>query len=453
MAPTYAPNLRKHQTSLVLLLEAAFIAIFFFFVNYEDDNVNEKRIPLDIYAEFQDVHVMVFFGFGFLMMFLRRYGFSSTGFNLLLAALAVQWATLMNGFLFSFRDGSITINLKSLVTANMCAASAVISMGAVLGKSNPIQLILMTLLEVSGFIFNCWILKKVLNVDLHVSILHLHVFGAFFGLMMTWALSLPGKNRRHEKEKESTTTSLFSMLGTIFLWMFWPSFNSAFVEKENEKMYAVYNTYFGMAAHIHSAVLAGGVAVSATAMTTTFPWIAMTLGFTAGVISVLGYQYAKDSFIEYVALSVTLALSLVLGMITDKLKLLEIAKANASRILGVENVEVPASIKAKVQVSPDINSMKGELNAGHDEKLSRKVEDFVASREKSPKTKALAFSPNNSVAKPTTAKLQSSPVADSSTLDKYQCPYGQWIPVNVNKEASKNLFTNISPNQSLAKSR
>ncbi|XP_039595796.1 rh blood group, D antigen [Polypterus senegalus] len=383
MAPTYAPNLRKHQTSLVLLLEAAFIAIFFFFVNYEDDNVNEKRIPLDIYAEFQDVHVMVFFGFGFLMMFLRRYGFSSTGFNLLLAALAVQWATLMNGFLFSFRDGSITINLKSLVTANMCAASAVISMGAVLGKSNPIQLILMTLLEVSGFIFNCWILKKVLNVDLHVSILHLHVFGAFFGLMMTWALSLPGKNRRHEKEKESTTTSLFSMLGTIFLWMFWPSFNSAFVEKENEKMYAVYNTYFGMAvsavttfavsvitsrkgqlnmAHIHSAVLAGGVAVSATAMTTTFPWIAMTLGFTAGVISVLGYQYAKpmldrsfsihdtcgvlwihgfpgiigvltkviitlvmaenirmilkDSFIEYVALSVTLALSLVLGMIT-----------------------------------------------------------------------------------------------------------------------------------------
>ncbi|XP_039596391.1 arginine/serine-rich protein 1 [Polypterus senegalus] len=52
----------------------------------------------------------------------------------------------------------------------------------------------------------------------------------------------------------------------------------------------------------------------------------------------------------------------------DKLKLLEIAKANASRILGVENVEVPASIKAKVQVSPDINSMKGELNAGHDEK-------------------------------------------------------------------------------------
>uniref|UniRef100_A0A8C4SWW0 Arginine/serine-rich protein 1 n=1 Tax=Erpetoichthys calabaricus TaxID=27687 RepID=A0A8C4SWW0_ERPCA len=53
----------------------------------------------------------------------------------------------------------------------------------------------------------------------------------------------------------------------------------------------------------------------------------------------------------------------------DKLKLLEIAKANASKLLGVENVEVPASIKAKVQVSPDINSMKGELNAGHDEKV------------------------------------------------------------------------------------
>ena len=52
-------------------------------------------------AVFQDVHVMIFVGFGFLMTFLRRYGYGSIGFNLLLAALVLQWGTLTTG-LFGF---------------------------------------------------------------------------------------------------------------------------------------------------------------------------------------------------------------------------------------------------------------------------------------------------------------------------------------------------------------
>ena len=42
---------------------------------------------------------MIFIGFGFLMTFMRRYGYSSIGFNLLLAAFAIQWSTLVEGFL------------------------------------------------------------------------------------------------------------------------------------------------------------------------------------------------------------------------------------------------------------------------------------------------------------------------------------------------------------------
>lgn len=73
--------------------------------------VLKGEITLSPLTDFQDVHVMVFLGFGFLMSFLRRYGFSSTGFNLLVAALGVQWATLVNGFLFEFSDGKIRINM------------------------------------------------------------------------------------------------------------------------------------------------------------------------------------------------------------------------------------------------------------------------------------------------------------------------------------------------------
>jgi ammonium transporter Rh len=58
-----------------------------------------------MYAVFQDVHVMVFIGFGFLMTFLKRYGFGAIGFNFLIAALNVQWSILCSGFFSHGGDG------------------------------------------------------------------------------------------------------------------------------------------------------------------------------------------------------------------------------------------------------------------------------------------------------------------------------------------------------------
>ena len=50
-----------------------------------------------VFAVFQDVHVMIFIGFGFLMTFLKRYGFSSVGINMLVAAFVLQWGMLCGG--------------------------------------------------------------------------------------------------------------------------------------------------------------------------------------------------------------------------------------------------------------------------------------------------------------------------------------------------------------------
>lgn len=49
---------------------------------------------------------MIFIGFGFLMTFLKRYGYSATGLNLFVAALCVQWAILMRGF-YEMEHGTI----------------------------------------------------------------------------------------------------------------------------------------------------------------------------------------------------------------------------------------------------------------------------------------------------------------------------------------------------------
>lgn len=46
---------------------------------------------------YQDVHVMIWVGFGFLMTFLKRYGQSATGLTFLAGAVLVQVALICNG--------------------------------------------------------------------------------------------------------------------------------------------------------------------------------------------------------------------------------------------------------------------------------------------------------------------------------------------------------------------
>lgn len=93
---------------------------------------------------FQDVHVMIFIGFGFLMTFLRRHGFTAVGVNFLLAATAVQWAILCLGFFHRTWSSSgyelasqwtrISLSVSTLINADFCAGAVLISFGAVIGK-------------------------------------------------------------------------------------------------------------------------------------------------------------------------------------------------------------------------------------------------------------------------------------------------------------------------------
>lgn len=59
-----------------------------------------------------DVHTMMFIGFGFLMTFLKKYGYSSVGYNFLLAAYVLQWALLVRGWIHSIEEGSTTFKIN-----------------------------------------------------------------------------------------------------------------------------------------------------------------------------------------------------------------------------------------------------------------------------------------------------------------------------------------------------
>ena len=61
-----------------------------------------------------DVHSMMFIGFGFLMTFLKRYGYSSVGYNFLVAAFVLEWALLVRGWIENgiFNSGTLIISIE-----------------------------------------------------------------------------------------------------------------------------------------------------------------------------------------------------------------------------------------------------------------------------------------------------------------------------------------------------
>jgi ammonium transporter Rh len=69
--------------------------------------------------------------------------------------------------------------------------------------------------------------------------MYVHVFGAYFGL--TVARVLHNKEVESHKEAAVYHSDLFAMIGTLFLWLFWPSFNSAVAVDEGQTR-AIVNT-------------------------------------------------------------------------------------------------------------------------------------------------------------------------------------------------------------------
>ncbi|NWQ79694.1 RHAG protein, partial [Columbina picui] len=260
---------------------------------------------------FQDVQVMIFVGFGFLMTFLKKYGFSSVGINMLIAAFGLQWGTLMQGF-WHLERGKIHVDIKSMINADFSTATALISFGAVLGKTSPVQMLILTVLEITIFACNEHLVTEIFQATDVGASMTIHVFGAYFGLAVTLVLYRPGLKNKHENEESTYHSDIFAMIGTLFLWLFWPSFNSAIAPPEAGQITAVVNTYYSLAACtvitfalsslldqrgkfrmvlIQNATLAGGVAIGTCADLSIHPFVAMCIGSIAGIISVLGFHF------------------------------------------------------------------------------------------------------------------------------------------------------------------
>ncbi|XP_020720005.1 ammonium transporter Rh type A isoform X2 [Bombus terrestris] len=275
--------------------------------------------PLQIYPMYQDVHMMIWIGFGFLMTFLRRYGQSGMGLTFLLGAILIQVAMVCEGAM-NFRIGTAaSLSLRSLLNADIAVATPLISMGALLGKTTYMQLVFMGIFELIMFSVNKYVGEHVFMAVDAGDTMFVHVFGAYFGLAVSFVLGIKDKPTKHNLEGASYNSDIFAMIGTVFLWLFWPSFNSATLEGDDQQR-AIINTLLSISSscvmafatsalvssdskfnmvHVQNSTLAGGVAIGTAAGMMCKPVGALAIGGLAGVLSVLGYKYLTPLIRKY----------------------------------------------------------------------------------------------------------------------------------------------------------
>ena len=305
----------KLNTLVILGLQCLLFIGYHFFTDYssEASGTIEGGVSNDInkfYPFFQDVHVMIFIGFGYLMTFLKEYSFTSVGYTYFIGAFIIQYSILMNGLIHNIMNNhhdKIYLSIESLITGDFAAGAVLISFGALLGKVSLNQLLIISILEIIFYSINESIgVIHYQAVDMGGS-MYVHTFGAYFGLAVSYALT-DWENLKNDKEKSTKVSDTFAMIGTIFLWLFWPSFNGA-LAVGNSQHRVVINTVLSLTSScmsafamskffrkkfnmvdIQNATLAGGVAVGSSADLVIGPSFSLLIGIIAGIMSTIGYN-------------------------------------------------------------------------------------------------------------------------------------------------------------------
>ncbi|MCF6158493.1 MAG: DUF1349 domain-containing protein [wastewater metagenome] len=274
----------------------------------------EDFLEVAKYGKSIHVMAMLMVGFGFLMVFVRRYGYGAVTATYIAVSVVIPY------YMFLKTQGVFgepaELKMDRLILAQFCAASILIAMGAFLGRLKMSQYIITALLFVPAYMLNEWIMldngmnliPKGMLIDTGGSIV-IHQFGAYFGLGVIVRMTTRedfGKTIESDK-----ISNQFSMLGSMVLWIFWPSFCAA-PAPLSEMPQAAINTIISLCGatittyiasamirkkvaieDMANAALAGGVAIGSSCAHTT-PGASFILGLIAGVLSVIGFAVIQS---------------------------------------------------------------------------------------------------------------------------------------------------------------
>jgi ammonium transporter Rh len=299
------------KTALVLL--AFQILMMILWGNFTTESFIEEENFGNVYNLYIGVEIMIFFGFGYLMTFMSRYGLGAVGFTMMIAVVGIQYGILVEGFfknMFHDKWGYVHVDMFAFMDSLHLVATVLVSFGALIGKVGSLQIVALTLIEGFFYALN----KKMLLFDAVLDLLDaggtisIHMFGALFGVAAAFVL---GKPPGDKAPAATYVSDLFSLVGTIFLWIYWPSFNGGALEPNSqEQQRAIANTILGLCAStvgtfivstllhpggklrpvdVQNATLAGGVATGAVCHMTLNYSDSLMLGFFSGSASSAGF--------------------------------------------------------------------------------------------------------------------------------------------------------------------
>jgi len=303
------------------------IGLFFEFEIDEGDNVKYNYI----YIFFKDIHMFIFVGFGFLYAYLRDHQWTSLLLVLILGTLAIEYSFFDYYFwanTFGTEDWQkININFSILSGIEYNAASALITLGALLGKLSLIQYVIIIFFETFFGSLNFFLCYEKLKAIDNGGSLFIYTFGAIFGLGVSCVLYCVDseflKINNNPHMTSNYYSNMFGIIGSIFLWLFFPSFNVANIQcqdfsiyydskgigfiTENLRYRGIINTYLSMIGsllssfiisplfyhgklkmeHLLHASYVGGIVIGGCCTICSSPWSAVVIGFCGSTITIL----------------------------------------------------------------------------------------------------------------------------------------------------------------------
>ena len=311
----------------MVILEVFLIIFMWVFVRDEINNATDT-IQSQRYPGFQDINVMMLIGFGFLMTFIRSYAWSAIAYTFFINAFITQAYPLLYGFWGKVFAGNwtghgvtLTWDITTLILCSDAVAAMLVTFGGVIGRVGPKDLLILAVFNVIGYSLNEeLVFIKIGMIDPGASST-VHTFGCYFGL--TACMVLSKKAKPITDVKISYISNIFAFIGTLFLVLYFPSFNYAVTATNPfEQNLIVVNTVMALAGsvlgtfivsalgfgrglemeNILNATIAGGIIVGAPSTFIYRPGLALFIGVMGGSVSALCFHNLSPKLLDCIGL-------------------------------------------------------------------------------------------------------------------------------------------------------
>jgi len=302
--------MRKYLLKISAVLTLIFTSVVNAFAECGEKTEISSILEVEQYGRAIHIMAMLLIGFGFLMVFVKKYGRSALTATFLLVSVSLPSYLAIKGLGIFEEKGEI----EQFILAEFGAASLLIAAGALLGRIKMHQYLILGLLFIPCYMFNELVvvddyfnfIGKVADTGGSIVI---HAFGAVFGVSA--AIFLTTKKQMETPIHADSTSDRFSLLGSMVLWVFWPSFCAALVPSEAIPVTVInvflalcgstLATYFASLkirkkispADIANAALAGGVAIGSSCDFANH-FESIIIGIIAGTVSTIGFAIIQQ---------------------------------------------------------------------------------------------------------------------------------------------------------------